>query len=345
MKLFMQEKKYCLLLFPYLQGTIACEINYMKRIFSFLFLFIIINLAAIAQQDPQFSQNMFNHASVNPGAVGAKEAIDVSIISRTQWIGFPGAPKTNVFGANTPFSLFNAKHGAGIEFMSDQWGYFENVNVKLSYAFRKDVGRGNLGIGFSLNFFNFVLDPTNPNGDKFLPSGSDVMIPTSKVSELVTDFGAGVFYHNRKFYAGASVTHINRPAVKSQDTGVTTFFLERHYYLTAGYNIQTGSPLFELRPSIFLKSDPTGVRGGQVDVNMNIVYDKKSWGGISYRVNEGFVLLLGTELRNGLRLGYAFDITTSKLTLGTYGSHEFHVGYSFALQKKRKNRYKSIRYL
>ncbi|MCL3780135.1 type IX secretion system membrane protein PorP/SprF [Prolixibacteraceae bacterium JC049] len=344
MKRVVPERKYCLLLLPDLQGIISAEKMRMKRIFSFLFLFIIINLAATAQQDPQFSQNMFNHANINPGAVGAGEAVDISLISRIQWAGFPGAPKTNIFGANAPFSLWGAQHGAGVEFMSDQWGYFENVNVKLSYALRKEVGNGNLGVGFSLNFFNWAIDPSNKNGELFLPA-SDVAIPSSKVSKMVTDIGFGVFYKDRNFYAGASVSHINRPAVKSQDGQSEMFFFERHYYLTAGYNIQMASPLFELKPSIFLKSDPTGVRGGQIDLNTNIVYDKKHWGGISYRLNEGFVLLLGTELANGLRLGYAFDITTSKLTAGTYGSHEFHIGYSIALQKKRKRKYKSIRYL
>lgn len=317
----------------------------MKRIISFLFLFIIVNLAAVAQQDPQFSQNMFNHANINPGAVGAGEAIDISLLSRSQWVGFPGAPKTNVFGANMPFTFWGKNHGAGVEFMSDKSGYFDNVTVKLSYAFRTTCWNGNLGIGLSAGFFNYTLDPSKENGEKYLHAGGGAMIPTSEVSDLKLDLGFGLFYEDRNFYVGASATHLNRAEMKQEGSNVEHFFLERHYYLTAGYNIKTASPLVVLKPSFFFKSDPTGVIGGQLDANLNFVYKEKYWGGVSYRLNEGLVFILGTELATGLRLGYAFDLTTSKLTQGTYGSHEFYVGYSIAIKKKRNSGYKSIRYL
>ncbi|TKG93394.1 type IX secretion system membrane protein PorP/SprF [Puteibacter caeruleilacunae] len=310
----------------------------MKKFISFLFLLIIVNLAAIAQQDPQFSQNMLTHIVVNPGSAGANEVVNGSIISRIQWAGFEGAPKTNVFAVDAPLRLFGQDSGLGLTVMSDELGVQEDVAVNLSYAYRRVYNTGSLGIGFSLGFYNYSVDPTKASqGDVDVNS---VYIPKEKISEMLLDVGFGAFYKHRDYYIGASARHLNQPEV--ENTSTVVYYLSRHYYLTAGYNIDLTSPLFELQPSIFFKFDGTTT---QLDLNCNLMYDKKYWGGLSYRLNEGPIVMLGTELANGIRIGYAFDLTSSEMNADTFGSHEFFIGYSLSLQKRRSNKYKSIRYL
>ncbi len=109
-----------------------------------------------------------------------------------------------------------------------------------------------------------------------------------------------------------------------------------------GYNIKLSDPLFQLRPSFLFKSDPAS---WQLDLNANVVYDDKFWGGISYRVQDAVALLMGLELFNGLRIGYSFDLAISTVRRNSLGSHEFFVSYSINVVKSRNQKYKSIRFL
>ncbi|MDP4205133.1 MAG: type IX secretion system membrane protein PorP/SprF [Bacteroidota bacterium] len=318
----------------------------MKNVFSFLFFLIILNLAAIAQQDPQFSQNMFNQASVNPGYVGSGDNANLLLLSRYQWVGFAGSPRTNVFNVDAPVNLFGVTSGVGLTVMSDKIGFESDVLVNLIYAYQKKTANGNLGIGFSLGFFNYGLNPqwVYPE-DGNVSVDQDNSIPTNgkKSSQVATDLGLGLFYQSSQFYVGASAKHLNRPSLTFEN--LSSYFIERNYYLTSGYNFQLPIPGFELRPSMFIKSDGASY---QVDLNTNLVYEDRLWGGLSYRIDDGFVILLGAEMLSGLKVGYAFDVTTSAIAKGGFGSHEFFVGYSFKLQKNKNNsnnKYKSVRFL
>ncbi len=109
-----------------------------------------------------------------------------------------------------------------------------------------------------------------------------------------------------------------------------------------GYNIKLSDPLFELRPSFLFKTDAAF---WQLDLNTNIVFNERFWGGISYRVQDAIALLLGVETEFGLRVGYSFDLVTSSLSHYGYGSHEIFVSYTLDLERNRNQKYKSIRFL
>ena len=53
-----------------------------------VFALSVLALGLRAQQDPQFTHNMFNHAFVNPGSYGLSDGITVTGIFREQWVGF-----------------------------------------------------------------------------------------------------------------------------------------------------------------------------------------------------------------------------------------------------------------
>ena len=137
-----------------------------------------------------------------------------------------------------------------------------------------------------------------------------------------------------------SVTHINQPKIKYSKG---TPYISRNYYLTAGYNLQLPNPSLELLPSVFVYSDGKVV---QFSVSSLIRYNKKVWGGVSYRAGDALVGMIGLELYNGLRLGYAYDFTLSDMKTNSSGSHEFMVNYCFDLSLGRSSmKYKSIRFL
>ena len=317
----------------------------MKKIISFLFLGLVINLAVYGQQDPQYTNNMFYKLGVNPGYAGAEGAINGLILNRYQWVGFEGAPKTLVFSADAAIEAFGAHSGIGFNVVSDELGFEKNTQINLNYAYKVPIKFGILGIGVSLGLLNKGINPdgwVSPD-DIFNNSEGgtgDPLIPQSEVSQIAFDAGLGLYLSTNQYYLGVSVTHLNQASIQFDELAST--YLVRHYYLSGGYNIKLSNPLFELRPSFFLKSD---MASWQLDLNTNLVINERFWGGISYRIQDAVAILLGMEMENGLRFGYSFDLVTSAISRYGHGSHEIFVSYSLDLERNRNQKYKSIRFL
>jgi len=319
----------------------------MKKTVAFLFLIILVNFAVFAQQDPQYTNNMYYKLGVNPGYAGAENAISGLLLNRYQWVGYGGGePKTLVFSVDAAITAFGSPGGIGINIVSDQWGFYDNKWINLNYSYKVTTGLGTLGLGISPGFYNFNINPDKGwvSSDDVLNSSEggagDNLIPQQQSSQLAFDIGFGAYLYSNKYYLGLSVNHLNQGAVKYDD--LASDYLVRHYYLMGGYNIKLNDPLFELRPSFLFKSD---IASWQLDLNTNIVYDNKFWGGLSYRVQDAIALLFGVELFNGLRLGYSFDLVTSALKRNSFSSHEFFISYSIDLERSRNQKYKSIRFL
>jgi type IX secretion system PorP/SprF family membrane protein len=209
-----------------------------------------------------------------------------------------------------------------------------------------DLNIGKLGIGINLGMINKTLDPkwNIPSGDGFTQPDQDPLIPVNKESFVAFDAGLGLYLKADKYYASLSVTHINQPKIKftKEETEVSTY-ISRHYYLTGGYTLQLPNPSLELLPSFFAYSDGKVI---QFNITSLVRYNKKVWGGVSYRAGDALIGIVGLELFNGIRIGYAYDFPLSDIRKSTSGSHEFMVNYCFDLSLgKSPMRYKSIRFL
>jgi len=318
----------------------------MKQIVT-LCVFLLTSTLLYAQQDVQFSHNMFNQMAQNPGFAGTSGDICITAIQRNQWVGFTGAPKTTLLTINTAFNPFKIPSGIGLTLVNDIIGAETNFNGKLAYSYRKRVWSGELGLGIDFGIMNKKLktdkDWVFPDA---APTSGEVI--TKDGTYMVFDLGLGAFYHNNDYYIGLSTSHVNQPDVnyplaEGQQGKAMSTFLKRHYFLATGYNYQLPVPLFELLPSVYIKSDGSS---SQIDVNANILYNKKIWGGVSYRFTDGVVFMLGLEMKSGLKLGYAYDLTTSAIRKSGSGSHEIMLSYSFDFSlEKNPQRYKSVRFL
>ncbi|MCL1822114.1 MAG: type IX secretion system membrane protein PorP/SprF [Prolixibacteraceae bacterium] len=303
---------------------------------------MLICFVAFCQQDPQYTNNMFYKFGVNPGVAGSDESINGIMLNRYQWTGDEKAPRTLVFGIESPLNMFGRQHGIGLNVINDKLGFDNSILIDMAYAYKVNLSFGTLGIGVSLGLFSKSMNGEwkvpEGNADIWTPASSDAAIPNGEVSQMAFNAGGGLYLSGSNYYLGVSVTHINQANIKFSDLATT--FLARHYYLTGGYNIKLNDPLFEIRPSILFKTDMVS---SQLDLNTNIVYNDKLWGGLTYRYQDAIALLLGVELFNGLRIGYAFDLPLDGM--GKYGSHEVYVSYSLNLMTNRSRKYKSVRFL
>jgi type IX secretion system PorP/SprF family membrane protein len=292
---------------------------------------------------------MYDLISVNPGSAGSSDQISAHAIMRQQWVGIDGAPLDLIVNLSAPFKLFNKNQGAGISIWKDELGFNNDINLSVNYAYQFSVGNGRLGLGISGIFDNQQMDnpqwviPSTPLHD---PS-NDYAIPTGDQNEYTIDFGAGLFYRTEELYVGLSATHILEDEFVYESTGDPTskadLKMYRHYYLTAGYNIQLSNPALEFRPSVFIQSD---ARLTKIDLNTTFLYNKKFWAGVTYRVGAAIVGMIGLEIMNGVKVGYSYDFDTSALTRFSKGSHEVMIGYDFTIGvDKIPQKYKSIRFL
>ena len=306
----------------------------MKKIVVII-LGVLSVITVSAQQDPQFSQNMFNKLANNPGFAGSRGNVSASVLHRSQYMGFGddggAAASTQNFSidAELPF-LYG---GVGLNIVKDNIAQFSNLGLQVSYAYRTELGVGQIGMGMSVGMYQSGLD----GGFLKAAEAGDNAIPTGDVSGSALDLGAGIYYNTQDVYIGISSAHLTEPVVEWSDGA--QFSLERHYFLISGYTHDLNSVLL-LHPSIYLKSD--GVTS-QLDINTNLIYNNRIWSGVSYRLDEGLILLAGMNVNDDLRFGLAYDVTLlNELT----NSLEVMLGYSFKINyDKPISKYKNPRFL
>jgi len=305
----------------------------MKRIvFLCVILFCVFSLSA--QQDPQFSQNMFNKLANNPGYAGSTSGISTSVLHRSQWMGFDdegAAASTQNFSVDAEVPVLNG--GVGLNIVKDNIASFSNLGIQASYAYRTQLGFGQIGMGMSVGMYQSGL-----NGGALRPSqGGDPVIPTGDVNGSKLDIGAGVYFNNQNMYIGLSSAHMTEPTIEWSDG--QSFNLARHYFLISGYNYEINSQ-FSLHPSIYLKHDGAT---SQLDVNTNLIYNNKMWSGLSYRIDEGVIILAGMNINENLRFGVGYDVT---IVNPMSNSFEFMLGYNFKVKTtKTISKYKNPRFL
>ena len=313
-----------------------------RRILIFVIFCTVANNVK-SQYDPQFSQNMFNKLAVNPGFAGASDGLNLVALNRNQWSGTM-AIKTTVFSGDMPFKLFGVNSGVGLNFINDEIGNFTNLSIHFNYAIKWEMDKGALSLGVNAGLLNqslladWHLDKLR--GNVYDPT--DGNIPAADQTASAFDAGLGVYYESKKFYAGASLSHITEPEADYKNE--FNFKTTGTFYLLGGYKHKIEDTDYELLPSVFFKTDRRSI---QLDVNTLVRYRGRYWGGLTYRYQDAIVVLAGIEMKNGVKFGYSYDITTSAIAAtGKGGTHEIMVGYNLDINfEKRTKRYKSVRYL
>ena len=302
----------------------------MRRLLILLLLTALYGTESIAQQEPQFSQNMFNKLSHNPAFAGTRSAISATAIHRQQWMGFgDGKPVTTNLSVDAGLPL---GFGAGLNILNENIAQEDNLELDFIFSYKISLGRGQISSGLSLGIHQAKLD-----GTRFIAaSPGDPAIPSGTSQGSVFNLGGGFYYNSEDAYIGLSVSNLTEPTIETEDF---TKKLVRHYFLTSGYYFEL-SNILSLNPSFFLKSD--GVTS-QMDINTNLIFNDRIWGGISYRFGESIVVLSGMNITRDLKFGLSFDAVTNSISAN---SLEFMLGYSFNINyDKPVSKYKNPRFL
>jgi type IX secretion system PorP/SprF family membrane protein len=219
-------------------------------------------------------------------------------------------------------------------------GFEKNFSGNIQYSYIHNLRTGTLNLGLKIGLFNKAFDATwqTPDGGN---GQTDVAIPQPKDQSMTYDLGIGIVYSLDNFFVGLSAIHLTQPKFKFASSEIP--YLKRHYYLISGYKLTFPSSSIELTPNLLVKYDGSSP---QITTNINALYNKKYWGGVTYRTLDAIDINLGIELFNGIKIGYAYGINFSKLIKTNGGSHEVMIGYCFNFEiGKIPQKYRSVRFL
>lgn len=334
----------------HLRFPISLRLGSLLRSLAVLAAWLLLPRSAAAQADAQFSQYFELPAYYNAAAVGTTDLVKIRAGVRMQWLGIKNAPQTFAGTVDMPFKLLEKRFGVGALIQQESLGLFRNMTLGAQMAYKQPLLKGVLSVGAQVG----MLEQSFKGNEVYIPGGddfhqpSDDAIPRQDIKGNALDLGAGLFYSHPLFWAGLSATHLNSPSVKmNAESGAGTseknyeFRLGRTFYFMGGSNIKLKNTLFEVMPSILVKTDLTFTG---CEATARCRYNKLLTGGVGYRWRDSVYLLFGAEFKN-VYLGYSYDIPTTAIIHGSMGSHEIIVGYSMKLDlsDKNRNRHKSIR--
>ncbi|WP_443702685.1 PorP/SprF family type IX secretion system membrane protein [Prevotella sp.] len=310
-----------------------------KRLYIILSLTVLFAAGARAQYDAAFSHYWDLEPYFNPAAVGKQPKLNVVGAYAISMAGFENNPRTMYVGADMPFYLIGAYHGAGVSLLNDQIGLFTHQRIALQYAYKHKLFGGTISVGAQFGFVNEQFDGSKVD----LGEAGDPAFATSDVNGNSMDLAAGLYYTHGRWYAGISAQHLTSPLVELGETNELQ--IDPTFYLTGGYNIKLRSPFVTIPTSVLVRTDGKAYRA---DVTARVVYtnDKKMmYAGVSYSPTNSVTAVIG-GMFHGINLSYSYEMYTSALSIGN-GSHELTVGYQTNLNlfKKGKNKHKSVRIL
>lgn len=298
----------------------------MKKLYFLTAFALLAVLDASAQQDPHYTQYMYNMSVINPAYAGSKENMSGGLLYRKQWVEIEDAPTTGTFFLHSPVGK---NVGLGISAITDKIGPVEENNIYTDFSYTLNLG-GESRLAFGLKagatfhkvglfseVYNNVPDPNDPAFRE-------------NTNSTYLNLGTGVFYYTNKFYVALSVPNMLKS--KHLDFNGRQFGTEtQHYFLTGGY-------VFDLSPSVKFKPFALVKTAFQApvsfDVSTNFLFNDKFEIGATYRREDSFGAMVNYAITPNLRIGYAYDHIVSDLKVTTPASHEVILLFDLNFPKK-----------
>ncbi|MEO1258041.1 MAG: type IX secretion system membrane protein PorP/SprF [Bacteroidota bacterium] len=334
------------------------------------FLTFYSSTQVFGQQEPQFTKYMFNTLSFNPAYAGSREYMSIVALHRDQWFGWgngaesDGRPITQTFSIHSPI---NKAVGLGLNLVNDKSGSRQTTVVNFSYAYRISFGTGTLSLGLQAGAMNWKADWSDLDfkDAQILDNAFNQGNP----GEIMPDFGAGIFFYTKRFYAGVSIPHLAQFSLRdvSEEERETIRKWARNYrhtYLTVGTAVPIKGENLVFKPSFLIKTVgffPEFFKQGDLvreigspttfDLDVSFLLQKKLWLGTSFRSAFAAVIQQNDKtssfdsadiwtsflLDNGFRIGFAYDFPLNEIRRYSNGSFEIMLGYDFYKEIEKVN--------
>ncbi|RKD88529.1 PorP/SprF family type IX secretion system membrane protein [Mangrovibacterium diazotrophicum] len=300
--------------------------KYLAKLTAGVVLIVSTTLSSFGQQDdPMYSQYMFNIQAFNPAYVGSWECVGFMVLGRYQWVGFDGAPETHTFTVQAP--LRNERIGLGLSVISDNIGEEKRLAFFTDYSYKLKVGdNASLRLGLKAGFTNYknylssysIIDETD---ESFMGEISEKFMPNA---------GVGLFLSAPRYYVGFSIPKILKNDFENGVGDYESDIEYRNMDMIAGYVFDMGTSV-KFKPSVMFRHSES--QPFVYDLNASFLFKEKFWlggmfrstswngGGSAFGGNVQFII------SEKLRLGYAYDLNLGKIGSYGNGSHEIMISY------------------
>lgn len=305
---------------------LGTKILNMKKIYlAIAFLIFLGIFSGNAQQDPQYTQYMYNTQVVNPAYAGNRDVLSFGLLYRTQWVGLEGAPETGTFTVDSPIGSLD-KMGLGLTIVRDEIGPSINTNITVDYAYTINVSE-NSELSFGIKAGADIMDV---DFSRLNVADQNDIFENNIDNKISPQIGAGVYFNTYKFYAGLSVpnflntNHFDVSDLVDPETGEptqsTTAKDNLHYFFIAGYVFDLGENL-KFKPATMFKA----VSGSplQADLSLNFLLYEKLTLGAAYRWDAALSALAGFQFTDQIFIGFGYDFETTAIESYNGGSYEF----------------------
>lgn len=298
------------------------------RLYSILIMLMFGAYVAQGQQQPLYTQFMFNKLALNPAFAGNNEFICLTAIHRNQWIGLEGSPSSQVISVNAP--LKDQRLGIGLNLSRYSVGVTDVINIDGMYAYKIPMGPGVFSMGLQLSFRTFAIDFTDDRISTIDNIDIDPAVQQTKQSKQVYNVGTGFYYNTHNYYVGLSVPRLMNVDIDFDDQ-LSNSEEVQHIYLMGGGSVQIADNM-KLTPQALFRW--VGNAPIDFDLNMSLTVDEKYTGGLTYRaggdsesVGESIDFLFSVQALPALTLGLAYDVSLSELRKYQSGSIELMAHY------------------
>ncbi|WP_010177309.1 PorP/SprF family type IX secretion system membrane protein [Aquimarina agarilytica] len=293
---------------------------------------IIISTVAQAQQDPQYTQYMYNPSVVNPAYAGSRDVLSIVGLHRSQWVGVEGAPRTQTLGIHSPIGI--GRVGLGGNIVHDEIGPSQETYLTADFSYTIPTSeKGNLSFGIKAGAHILDVDFTKLN----ISDAGDIF-DRNIDNKVSPNIGLGLFYYTDKFYLGLSAPnllqtrHFDNVNINTS-TGSSFLSKERvHYYITTGRTFDLSSNV-KFKPAILSKI----VFGAplQLDLTANFLIWEKLTLGAAYRWSAAWSALAGFQISDSLMIGFGYDRETTPLGDTSFNDGSYEVMMRFELFRKQ----------
>lgn len=299
----------------------------MKKLYVVAAAALMFGLEVAAQQNPHYSQYMYNQSVLNPAYAGSTEALSMGLLHRQQWVGLDGAPQTTTLFAH---KRVGKKVGLGLSAISDKIGPVKENNIYGDFSYTLDLGNNhNLALGLKAGVTMHDVGLYSDIGNGFVPDANDPAFGEDSKSTLF-NVGLGAFYYTENYYVGLGVPNMLKGDYLNYD-GKNFGSQEIHMFLTGGYVFELNDQV-KLKPSTMIKYAMNAPLS--FDISVGALFMDKFEVGATYRLEDAIGGRVNYRVLPNLRVGYAYDHVMSDLNIKGKASHEFILLYDIFFSRK-----------
>lgn len=314
-----------------------------------VFLICTFSSNDLKAQDPEFTQFYANPMYLNPAFAGSTRCPRLVFNYRNQWPGISGTYIT--YSASYDQHVDAISGGLGVLVTSDQAGNgtINTTNASVIYSYYLPVTKSfSIKVGVQATYAQKSVDWTKLTfGDMIdnklgFVNGTNEVQPNTTASNV--DFSAGILGYSNSFFIGGSAHHLLEPneslmgaesplpmKITGHAGAIIPMGKQSHRSRRRRRRNRNALPESSISPNVLYQKQKDFQQ-----LNLGLYVTKGPIvGGLWYRNKDSFIVLVGLQTTN-FRLGYSYDVTISKLSNASAGSHELSMTVQFNCRPKRK---------